>query len=80
MSETDTKSEIPTFPSFLIPKSDAEKQAGIEQELYRKNVELLQKHLLFAFDSDFQNIFTVNGWSSSLWDERVGGEENINDF
>jgi hypothetical protein len=40
---------------------------------------LTQKHLLFAF-KDEQNIFTVNGWSSSLWDERGDSEESINDF
>lgn len=40
---------------------------------------LLQKHLLLTFD-DFKNIFTVNGWSSSLWDERKESSESINDF
>lgn len=39
-----------------------------------------QKHLLFAFNNDLQNIFTVNGWSSSLWDERKDREESVNDF
>ena len=41
---------------------------------------LLQKHLLFAFKDNFQNIFTVNGWSSSLWEERENSEEIVNDF
>lgn len=40
---------------------------------------LEQKHLMFAFD-EWQNIFTANGWSSSLWDERRSSEESINDF
>lgn len=40
---------------------------------------LMQKHLLFAF-KDEQNIFTVNGWSSSLWDGRKNSEELVNDF
>lgn len=40
---------------------------------------LLQKHLLLTFN-DSQNIFTVNGWSSSLWDERKKSEDSINDF
>lgn len=40
---------------------------------------LTQKHLLFAF-KDRQNIFTVNGWSSSLWDERKDSGESVNDF
>jgi hypothetical protein len=38
-----------------------------------------EKHLLFAF-KDLQNVFTVSGWSSSLWDERKEAEENVNDF
>ncbi|MDP2637632.1 MAG: DUF4012 domain-containing protein [Candidatus Levybacteria bacterium] len=41
---------------------------------------LAQKHLLFAFNNDLQNLFTVNGWSSSLWDERKDGDNIINDF
>lgn len=41
---------------------------------------LSQKNLLFAFSDNLQNIFTVNGWSSSLWDERRSNEESVNDF
>ncbi|MBI2613934.1 MAG: DUF4012 domain-containing protein [Candidatus Levybacteria bacterium] len=41
---------------------------------------LVQKHLLFAFNDNTQNIFTVNGWSSSLWDERIDDEKSVNDF
>jgi hypothetical protein len=41
---------------------------------------LIQKHLLFAFKGDLQNMFTVNGWSSSLWDERKNSESTLNDF
>lgn len=41
---------------------------------------LAKKHLLFAFNNDLQNLFTVNGWSSSLWDERKEGDNIINDF
>lgn len=40
-----------------------------------------EKHLLFAFqDTSVQNIFTANGWSSSLWDQRVNGKNLINDY
>lgn len=40
-----------------------------------------QKHILFAFsDQNIQKLFTVNGMSSSLWDERLEKPENINDF
>lgn len=41
---------------------------------------LSEKHLIFAFNDNIQNIFTVNGWSSSLWDERIEDEKTINDF
>jgi len=41
---------------------------------------LAQKHLLIFLDSDSQNILTVNGWSSALWDERKDSGENVNDF
>lgn len=41
---------------------------------------LNQKHLMFALNDDSQNILTVNGWSSSLWDEREDSVGHINDF
>lgn len=41
---------------------------------------LSQKHLIFEFNNNWQNIFTVNGWSSSLWDERKESKNSINDF
>ena len=40
-----------------------------------------EKHLIFAFQkSSFQNIFTANDWSSSLWDDRQKQVNKINDF
>ena len=40
-----------------------------------------QKHVLFAFDnSSIQNLFTVNGWSSSLWDDRKEDKNLVNDY
>lgn len=42
---------------------------------------MLQKHLLFAFAAPtIQGFFTVNNWSSTLWDKRVEKLETINDF
>ncbi|MDO8583395.1 MAG: DUF4012 domain-containing protein [bacterium] len=41
---------------------------------------LAQKHLIFTMNDNMQNIFTVNGLSSSLWDEREGNKNSINDF
>lgn len=40
-----------------------------------------EKHLLFALaEGSIQNIFTANGWSSSLWDNRPKDEELISDY
>lgn len=41
---------------------------------------LSQKHLLFAFADNLQDIFSVNGWSSSLLDGRKDSGGSINDF
>ncbi len=41
---------------------------------------LIQKHLMFAFNDSFQNVFTVNGWSSALWDKRKEDIASVNDF
>lgn len=42
---------------------------------------VLQKHLLFAFsDASVQNLFTVNGMSSTLWDDRDINSSSVNDF
>ena len=42
---------------------------------------ILQKHVLFAFsDPNLQDFFTLNNWSSSLWDKRMEGQNIINDF
>jgi hypothetical protein len=42
---------------------------------------IVQKHILFAFDnSSLQNLFTVNGWSSSLWDDRQQDPSTIDDY
>ncbi|MEK9176490.1 MAG: DUF4012 domain-containing protein [Patescibacteria group bacterium] len=40
-----------------------------------------EKHVLFAFqDTEYQNIFTANNWSSSLWDNRSKEGRSINDY
>lgn len=61
-----SKLESKKMPYFLIAKAISDT--------------LSQKHLLFAFNNASQNIFTVNGWSSSLWDERKNDDNSINDF
>ncbi len=38
-----------------------------------------EKHIIFAMQNpSLQNVFTANGWSSAIWDNR--GEEQINDY
>jgi len=42
---------------------------------------ILQKHVLFAFsDQNIQNLFTINGMSSAIRDNRTDGDTIINDF
>jgi len=41
---------------------------------------LTQKHLMFVLNNDSRNILIVNGWSSSLWDERKNSRGTVNDF
>lgn len=41
---------------------------------------LREKHLIFAFEGNIQKIFTVNGWSGTLFDERKDDEKSVNDF
>lgn len=44
-------------------------------------ISIKEKHLLFAFPKlSTQNIFTANGWSSSLWDNREKENNRINDY
>jgi hypothetical protein len=41
---------------------------------------IVSKDLLFAFkDEGVQNLFTANGWSGSLWDDRLNTSGIIND-
>lgn len=40
-----------------------------------------EKHVVFGFNnSAIQNVFTVNGWSSSIWDKRTNLQNKINDY
>ncbi len=42
---------------------------------------VLEKHLTFAFeDKSAQSLFTANGWSASLWDNREEEKGKINDY
>ncbi|MBI2031590.1 MAG: DUF4012 domain-containing protein [Candidatus Levybacteria bacterium] len=38
-----------------------------------------EKHIIFSFNNvNLQNLFTVNGWSSSLWDNRTSFSQQVN--
>lgn len=60
-------------------------------KIFQKNVSYLEiakvisdslseKHLMLVLNDNSQNIFTVNGWSSSLWDDRKEDLNSVNDF
>jgi len=57
-----------------------------DQPSYKKILSAIEegidkKQILFAFnDQNLQNIFTVNSWSSSLWDGRTDSSTVANDF
>lgn len=61
----------------LEEKSDISYLSLIKQ----MGISIKEKHLLFAFPKpSYQNIFTANGWSSSLWDNREKENNKINDY
>ena len=42
---------------------------------------IYEKHILFAFNNvSEQAVFSVNGWASALVDERLSGDNLVNDF
>ena len=41
---------------------------------------LSEKHLLIYLNNKFQNVLTLNGWSSSLGENREEGKNIVNDF
>lgn len=64
-------------------KEDLERRKDIPYFALSKQVgkSIMQKHLLFASPiPSYQNIFTANGWSSSLWDNRDKENNKINDY
>lgn len=66
------KSLVEEFEKKDTPYFELSKQLG-------KSIN--QKHLLFASPtSSYQNIFTANGWSSSIWDNRSKENNKVNDF
>lgn len=67
---------------FLKIEEELEKESSSYITLLRTIEEAInRKEILFAFnDSNIQNIFTANSWSSSLWDTRVEEETVVNDF
>ncbi|MEM4270501.1 MAG: DUF4012 domain-containing protein, partial [Candidatus Pacearchaeota archaeon] len=81
---TQTHAEKDFFPSSTQKKDFLRSLSkGIQAKLSEKNdfpylsvmmvvlKAIEEKHMIFSFNNSIaQNLFTVNGWSSSLWDER----------
>lgn len=79
LTRTQNKDFLRSLYKSIIAKISAE---NIPYLLLAQSISdsLTQKHLIFSFNNNTQNIFTVNGWSSSLWDERKEDERSLNDF
>lgn len=68
---------------FTSLKLNVENKKHLSYLTLGKSIEdsISQKHILFSFaDSRLQSLFTVNGISSSLWDNRLENKTKINDF
>jgi len=76
---TQKKDFLRSLYKIIIAKISGEKVPYplLAESIYNS---LVQKHLIFGLNNNTQNIFTVNGWSSSLWDERKENQESVNDF
>ncbi len=64
-------------------KSELDSRDDLSELLLARQIgtSISEKHLLFAFPNpSIQNIFTANGWSSSLWDNREKENNKINDY
>jgi len=91
---TETHSEKNFFPSstqkkdfltFLYKaindKISSEKKLPYISILKSIGDSVLEKHILFAFaNPQVQKTFSINGLSSSIWDERTQADSSVNDF
>lgn len=91
---TQSHSEKNFFPSSTQKKDFLRSLArAIQEKISRQNglpylsifkaliKSIEEKHVLFVVNNkNIQNLFTVNGWSSSLWDSRIDSQNSVNDF
>lgn len=76
---TQKKDFLKTLYSAIL-LSLSSKKISYMQLLKEIEDSLKEKHVLFAFrDAHIQNLFTVNRWSSSVWDDREE-EKSVSDF
>ena len=80
-SSTQKKDFLTFLYKAINNKISSEKKLPYLSILKSIGDSILEKHILFAFsNSDLQKTFTVNGLSSSLWDDREIDSSVVNDF
>ena len=78
---TQKKDFLRSLYTAIINKFSQEKNIPYASLLSEATKAVEEKHLLFGFGNPgIQNLFTVNGWSSAIWDERKNDQNTINDF
>jgi hypothetical protein len=78
---TQKKDFLKSLCSAVVAKLSSEKHFSPLNLLNVLASVIEEKHLLFGFsNSSIQNLFTINGWSSAIWDERQQAAGEINDF
>jgi hypothetical protein len=78
---TQKKDFLRTFYDSLQTKLSQEKNISYTSLLQAVSQSIYEKHILFAFNNvNEQAVFAINGWSSSLVDERPTNNSTINDF
>jgi len=75
------KNFLQALLNTMLAKLSDGKHVPYEALVQKVGEALNEKHVLFAFPDDAtQNVFTVNGYSSALWDGRKGQENTFLDF
>ena len=80
-SSTQKKDFLTFLYKAINNKISSEKKLPYISILKSIGDSVLEKHILFAFaNPQVQKTFTVNGLSSSVWDERTQADSSVNDF
>jgi hypothetical protein len=78
---TQKKDFLGTFYNSLQTKLSGGKDLAYQSLLQAVSKSIYEKHILFAFDNaNEQAGFAINGWSSSLVDQRPSNDSTTNDF